>query len=78
MPKLTIDNKDYYTDDFNEQQMSMYREISIAREEMNRMQYLMQVLDARCNMLGGMIVEQENQAKQAQQVEEADEAQTSE
>ena len=78
MPKLTIDNKDYYTDDFNEQQMSMYREISIAREEMNRMQYLMQVLDARCNMLGGMIVEQSNQAEQAQQVEEADEAQTSE
>ena len=78
MPKLSINNKDYYTDDFNEQQMSMYREISIAREEMNRMQYLMQVLDARCNMLGGMIVEQANQAEQAQQVEEADEAQTSE
>ena len=57
MPKLSINEKDYYTDDFNEQQMSMYREINVAREEMNRMQYLMQVLDARCNMLGGMIVE---------------------
>jgi len=51
--------------------MSMYREISVAREEMNRMQYLMQVLDARCNMLGGMIVE-------IAETEEADEAQTSE
>ena len=70
MPKLTVNDKDYYTDDFNEQQMSMYREISIAREEMNRMQYLMQVLDARCNMLGGMIVEIAE--------EETDEAQTSE
>ena len=57
MPKLTINDKDYYTDDFNEDQLSMYREISVAREEMSRMQYLMQVLDARCNMLGGMIVE---------------------
>ena len=73
MPKLSIDNKDYYTDEFNEQQMSMYREIGIAREEMNRMQYLMQVLDARCNMLGGMIVE----IAEAE-TEKADEAQTSE
>ena len=70
MPKLSINDKEYYTDDFNEEQMSMYREISIAREEMNRMQYLMQVLDLRCNMLGGMIVEI------AEQTEEADEAQT--
>ena len=61
MPKLSINEKDYYTDDFNEEQLSMYREITLAREEMNRMQYLMQVLDARCNMLGGMIVEIANQ-----------------
>jgi len=72
MPKLKINETEYYTDDFNEDQMSMYHEISIAREEMNRMQYLMQVLDARCNMLGGMIVEM------AERTEEADEAQTSE
>ena len=70
MPKLKINETEYYTDDFNEQQMSMYREISVAREEMNRMQYLMQVLEARCNMLGGMIVEIAE--------EETDEAQTSE
>lgn len=70
MPKLKINETEYYTDDFNEEQMSMYREITVAREEMNRMQYLMQVLDARCNMLGGMIVEIAE--------EETDEAQTSE
>ena len=57
MPKLTINDKDYYTDDFNEDQMKMYQEIGIAREEMGRMYYLMRVLDARCNQLGGMIVE---------------------
>lgn len=62
MPKITINEKDYYTDDFNEDQMKMYGEIGLAREEMSRMNYLMQVLDARCNMLGGMIVEAAEQA----------------
>lgn len=62
MPKITINEKDYYTDDFNEDQMKMYSEIGLAREEMSRMNYLMQVLDARCNMLGGMIVEAAEQA----------------
>lgn len=57
MPKLTINDKDYYTDDFNEDQMKMYTEINLAREEMGRMDYLMRVLDARCNQLGGMIVQ---------------------
>ena len=57
VPKLTINDKDYYTDDFNEDQMKMYQEINLAREEMGRMDYLMRVLDARCNKLGGMIVQ---------------------
>ena len=57
MPKLTINDKDYYTDDFNEDQMKMYTEINLAREEMGRMDYLMRVLDARCNQLGGLIVQ---------------------
>jgi uncharacterized FlaG/YvyC family protein len=37
--------------------MKMYNEINLAREEMGRMNYLMQVLDARCNQLGGLIVQ---------------------
>jgi len=57
MPKLSINEKDYYTDDFNEDQMKMYTEINLAREEMARMDYLMRVLDARCNQLGSMIVQ---------------------
>ena len=66
MAKIVINEKDYYTDDFNEEQMQMYREIGLAREEMSRMNYLMQVLDARCNALGGMIVEaaEQNDIKQ--------------
>ena len=62
MPKLTINNKEYYTDDFNEEQMSAYNEINAARAEMSRMDYLMRVLDARCNMLGGVIVQIAEQA----------------
>lgn len=57
MPKLTINEKEYYTDDFNEEQMSAYNEINAARAEMSRMDYLMRVLDARCNLLGGVIVQ---------------------
>ena len=74
MAKITINEKDYYTDDFNENQMAMYREINLAREEMSRMNYLMQVLDARCNMLGGMIVETAEQAVEveAPETEESD------
>ena len=74
MAKITINEKDYYTDDFNENQMAMYREINLAREEMARMNYLMQVLDARCNMLGAMIVETAEQAveTEAPETEESD------
>ena len=57
MAKLTINDKDYYTDDFNEEQSAMHQEISIAQAEIGRMDYLAKVLQARCSMLGGMIVE---------------------
>lgn len=68
MAKLTINEKEYYTDDFNEDQMKMYHEISLAREEMGRMDYLMRVLDGRCNQLGSMILEiaEQNEVKQLQ------------
>ena len=70
MAKLTINDKDYYTDDFNEEQMGMHQEITVAQSEMHRMNYLIKVLNARCNMLGGMIVEIAEQ-------EESDETETS-
>lgn len=68
MAKLTINEKDYYTDDFNEDQMKMYHELSLAREEMGRMDYLMRVLDGRCTQLGSMILEiaEQNEVKQLQ------------
>jgi hypothetical protein len=57
MAKLTIDDKDYYTDDFNEDQMSMHQEITLAQSEIGRMDYLSKVLQARCNLLAASIVE---------------------
>lgn len=72
MAKLTIDGKDYYTDDFNEEQLAMHQEINIAQSEMGRMDYLTKVLQARCNMLGGMIVEIAEQKDS--ETEESDES----
>lgn len=72
MAKLTIDGKDYYTDDFNEEQLGMHQEITIAQSEMGRMDYLTKVLQARCNMLGGMIVEMAE--KKDSETEESDES----
>lgn len=56
MSKLTINEKEYNTDDFNEEQMSAFNEINIARSEMQRMDYLMRLLDSRCNFLANVIV----------------------
>jgi hypothetical protein len=55
MPKLTINDKEYDTEDFNEDQTAMYNEIMIAKQEMKRCEYVYKVLEARCNQLAGMI-----------------------
>jgi hypothetical protein len=55
MPKLTINDKEYDTEDFNEDQIAMYNEIMLAKGEMQRCEYVFKVLDARCNQLAGMI-----------------------
>ena len=55
MAKITINDKDYYTDDFNEEQSKAYQEIQIASAELDRMSYVGRVLDARRQALAGMI-----------------------
>jgi len=72
MPKLTIDDKDYYTEDFNKEQMSAYNEMTAARSEMQRMDYLMRVLDDRTKVLANFIITEANKQ------EEPDETKTSE
>lgn len=72
MPKLTIDDKEYYTDDFNKEQMSAYNEMTAARSEMQRMDYLIRVLDDRTKVLANFIITEANKQ------EEPDETKTSE
>ena len=73
MAKLTINDTDYYTDDFNEDQMRMYQEVQLASSEIDRMSYLVSVLKARQEMLAGMIVKasEESEVEDAKDKEEA-------
>jgi len=72
MAKLTINDTDYYTDDFNEDQMKMYQEVQIASSEIERLSYLVNVLKARQEMLAGMIVQAaESEVEDAQDEPEA-------
>ena len=73
MAKLTINDTDYYTDDFNEDQMKMYQEVQIASSEIDRMSYLVSVLKARQEMLAGMIVKaaEESEVEDAEDKEKA-------
>ena len=73
MAKIKINETDYYTDDFNEDQMKMYNEIQIASSEMDRIAYTHQVLSARRESLAGMIVEvaKETQVDDAEDEPEA-------
>lgn len=68
MPKLTINDTEYNTEDFNEEQTAMYNEVTIAKAEMNRLEYVFKVLEARCNQLAGMI----EQASKVPEEENAD------
>lgn len=65
MPKLTINDAEYDTEDFNEKQLAMYNEIMIAKQEMNRCEYVFKVLEARCNQLAGMIEASPEKAEEA-------------
>ena len=47
MTKLTIDDKEYDTDHFSEDQLGMLRDIEMAQNEVNRLAYSRQVMDDR-------------------------------
>lgn len=47
MTKLTINDKEYDTDNFTEDQLGMLRDIEMAQSEVNRLAYSHQVMDAR-------------------------------
>ena len=63
MAKITINEKDYYTDDFNQEQQKAYAEIQFVSAELQRMEYVTAVLLARRNTLGNIIVELDDLAE---------------
>lgn len=38
MPKLSINDKEYNTDDFNEEQLKLYNEVVVATDQMRRLE----------------------------------------
>ena len=51
MAKLTIDDKEYETDDFTEEQVSLYNEIMYVNGQMQQKDYMLKILDARKSFL---------------------------
>lgn len=47
MTKLTVDDKEYDTGNFTEDQLGMLRDIEMAQNEVNRLAYSHRVMDAR-------------------------------
>lgn len=65
MAKITINDRDLYTDDFNETQQKVMQEINLAGAEMDRMKYISQVLETRINTLAALILEEEDKKPKA-------------
>lgn len=63
MPKIVVDDKELYTDDFNEQQMKVYEEIIFAKEIADRLKYQLQVLELRMTSLSTALLPKEDEAE---------------
>lgn len=63
MPKITVNDKELYTDDFNEEQMKIYEEIMFAKEIYDRLKYQLQVLELRMSGLSAELLPKEDEAE---------------
>lgn len=63
MPKIVVNDKELYTDDFNEEQMKIYEEIIFAKEIFDRLKYQLQVLELRMSGLSTELLPKENEAE---------------
>ena len=70
MAKITIDEKDYYTEDFNEEQNKIYNEVAYVKDQADRHRYLTSILDARMNQLASMIVAAADKEEEVSEAEE--------
>ena len=51
MSKITINDKEYETEDFTQEQLNILREVQVAASEVERLSYLGKVLDERRSVL---------------------------
>ena len=63
MPKLSINDKEYNTDDFNEAQLNLYNEAVVATDQMRRLEVQHKALEGLSNVLASQIVEAGEDAK---------------
>jgi hypothetical protein len=63
MPKLTINDTDYYTEDFNEAQTKLYNEVMLATDQMKRLEVQFKALEGMTSVLASQIVEAGKDAK---------------
>ena len=58
MTKLTINEKEYETEEFNEEQQKAYSEIQLAADLQNKYQYQVELLKQRVATLAQFIADQ--------------------
>ena len=63
MPKLTINDVEYDTKDFNENQNKLYNEAVVATDQMRRLEVQHKALEGLSNVLASQIVEAGKDAK---------------
>lgn len=63
MPKITVNDKELYTDDFNEEQMKIYQEIIFAKQIHDQLKYQLQVLELRMSGLSAELLPKEDEAE---------------
>lgn len=57
MPRLSINDVEYNTDDFNEEQIKLYNEVTVATDQMRRLEVQHKALEGLSNVLASQIVE---------------------
>jgi len=62
MPNLTINDVEYNTEDFNEEQIALYNKVMLAQDEMQRLDISFSALQGLSNTLAAQIVEAGNDA----------------
>jgi len=63
MPKIVVNDKELYTDDFNEEQMKIYQEIIFAKQIHDQLKYQLQVLELRMSGLSAELLPKEDEAE---------------